>query len=774
MQDISSIIAHEIGVSPSQINAAINLVDEGNTIPFIARYRKEVTGGLDDTQLRHFETRLLYLRELDDRKQTILKSIESQGKLSDELRLQITQTQTKTALEDLYLPFKPKRRTKGQIALEAGLGELADFLWNETDYNLEQSCTKYLNLEAGFDDVKKVSDGARNILIEKIAEDASLIAKLRHFSENNALIFANKSGDEIALDSKFKDYFTYSEAVKTIPSHRILAILRGRNEKELQLGINFNPNELTPEPTLEIIADHLDFNLNPNINRNTKDAFSFKLQVINWAWKIKLSLYLETEIIANLRSRAEVEAIDVFATNLKALLMSAPAGAKNTMGIDPGIRTGIKVVVIDNTGKFISDKTLYPFTKSMQAAKQELLNLGLKHKVEIIAIGNGTASRESERMVAEILAENPNWHATKVVVSEAGASVYSASELAAKEFPDLDVSLRGAISIARRLQDPLAELVKIDPKSIGAGQYQHDVNQLDLSKKLTNVVEDCVNNVGVDLNTASAKLVSYVAGISETLAQNIIEYRNQNGRFNSRAELKKVPRLGEKAFEQCAGFLRIRDGKNLLDSSAVHPEAYDLVKQIASQAKLKLEDLVQNSALLKQLNPKDFVGEKFGLPTILDIFSELEKPGRDPRGEFKTAEFKEGVEEISDLMIGMKLEGVVTNVTNFGAFVDIGVHQDGLVHISMLSDKFVANPHDVVKTGDIVKVEVIDLEVKRKRISLSMKTQNDIAKSPKKADVNSHKEVKAKNNNAVNNNNFNNNAFSNNPFAQALSKMTKK
>ena len=705
-QQISQIIAAELTVQPQQILAAIQLLDDGNTIPFIARYRKEATGGLDDTQLRHFETRLIYLRELEDRRQTILKSIEEQGKLTDELRDKIHATQSKTELEDLYLPYKPKRRTKGQIAIEAGLEPLADLLWNEPKNDPETAAAEFVNTDKGVKDAKVALDGARYILMERFAEDAGLLAKCQ-------------------------DYFDHQELLKNVPSHRALAMFRGRNEGILQLSLNADPDAEEGSRQSyceEIIRDYLDVRFTGQL------ADKWREQVIAWTWKIKVSLHLETELMASLREKAEEEAIDVFARNLTALLMAAPAGAKSTMGLDPGLRTGVKVAVVDNTGKLLDTTTIYPHTGREAEAQVAIFSLIRKHNVELIAIGNGTASRETERFAKEVIKEIKENKPQTVVVSEAGASVYSASEFAANEFPNLDVSLRGAVSIARRLQDPLAELVKIEPKAIGVGQYQHDVNQTQLARKLDAVVEDCVNAVGVDLNTASAPLLARVAGMTKTLAQNIVEYRDENGRFESRAELKKVPRLGPKAFEQCAGFMRIAGGKNPLDASGVHPEAYPVVEKILQATSQSIQDLMGNAGVVRQLDAKQFIDEQFGLPTVQDIFKELEKPGRDPRGEFKTAVFAEGVEEITDLKPGMILEGTVTNVTNFGAFVDIGVHQDGLVHISSLSDKFVEDPHQVVKTGDIVKVKVLEVDVPRKRIALTMRLDESAVKNDGKSD----------------------------------------
>ena len=730
-QQISQIIAAELTVQPQQILAAIQLLDDGNTIPFIARYRKEATGGLDDTQLRHFETRLIYLRELEDRRQTILKSIEEQGKLTDELRDKIHATQSKTELEDLYLPYKPKRRTKGQIAIEAGLESLADLLWNEPKNAPETAAAEFVNADKGVTDTKVALDGARYILMERFAEDAGLLAKVRDYLAKNAVIVSKVIEGKETEGAKFQDYFDHQELLKNVPSHRALAMFRGRNEGILQLSLNADPDAEEGSRQSyceEIIRDYLD------VRFTSQPADKWREQVIAWTWKIKVSLHLETELMASLREKAEEEAIDVFARNLTALLMAAPAGAKSTMGLDPGLRTGVKVAVVDNTGKLLDTTTIYPHTGREAEAQVAIFSLIRKHNVELIAIGNGTASRETERFAKEVIKEIKENKPQTVVVSEAGASVYSASEFAANEFPNLDVSLRGAVSIARRLQDPLAELVKIEPKAIGVGQYQHDVNQSQLARKLDAVVEDCVNAVGVDLNTASAPLLARVAGMTKTLAQNIVEYRDENGRFESRRELKKVPRLGPKAFEQCAGFMRIAGGKNPLDASGVHPEAYPVVEKILQATAQSIQDLMGNSGVVRQLDAKQFIDEQFGLPTVQDIFKELEKPGRDPRGEFKTAVFAEGVEEITDLKSGMILEGTVTNVTNFGAFVDIGVHQDGLVHISSLSDKFVEDPHQVVKTGNIVKVKVLEVDVPRKRIALTMRLDESAVKNDSKSD----------------------------------------
>ena len=761
-QTISQVIAAELNVGSHQILAAMQLLDEGNTIPFIARYRKEVTGGLDDTQLRHFETRLIYLRELDDRRQTILKSIEDQGKLSDELREKILATESKTELEDLYLPYKPKRRTRGQIAIEAGLELLAEQLWQDPKLMPEAVAEQFIDSDKGVADTKAALDGARYILMERFAEDAELLAKLRQYLTANATIEAKVIEGKEQEGAKFQDYFAHSEPLKNVPSHRALAMFRGRNEGILSLSINADPlaeEGVKSSQCEEIIREHL------GVIFNQQPADKWREQVIAWTWKIKALLHLETELMANLREKAEEEAIDVFARNLSALLMAAPAGARNTMGLDPGLRTGVKVAVVDNTGKLLATDTIYPHTTGKAAAEVALYKLIKQHNVELIAIGNGTASRETERFAKDVLKQiktsKPDMLIPQtVVVSEAGASVYSASEFAANEFPNLDVSLRGAVSIARRLQDPLAELVKIEPKAIGVGQYQHDVNQTQLARKLDAVVEDCVNAVGVDLNTASAPLLARVAGMTKTLAQNIVAYRDENGRFNSRSDLKKVQRLGPKAFEQCAGFMRILNGKNPLDASSVHPEAYPVVEKILQVTQATLAELMGNESKIHQLNAKDFVDEQFGLPTVNDIFKELEKPGRDPRGEFKTATFVDGVEEIKDLQVGMILEGTVTNVANFGAFVDIGVHQDGLVHISMLSNSFVEDPHKVVKVGDVVKVKVLEVDVARKRIALSMRLDEKPAENTEKHCASPRKnEEKSDRSNRGNRHQFSNNAF---------------
>ncbi|PHM43305.1 Tex family protein [Xenorhabdus szentirmaii] len=717
-ESLSQIIAGELQAQPQQVLAAITLLDEGNTVPFIARYRKEVTGGLDDTQLRQLENRLGYLRELSSRRQTILKSIEEQGKLTVELENAINATLSKTELEDLYLPYKPKRRTRGQTAIEAGLEPLADLLWQEPQQEPELAAAAYVDADKGVADTKAALDGARYILMERFAEDATLLAKVREYLWKNAHLVSKVIEGKEEEGAKFSDYFDHHEAITAVPSHRALAMYRGRNEGILQLSLNADPQfEEAPKESHceQIIADHL------NLRLNNAPADSWRKAVVSWTWRIKVLMHLETELMGTLREKAEEEAINVFARNLHDLMMAAPAGMRVTMGLDPGLRTGVKVAVVDATGKLIATDTIYPHTGQENKAAAAVAALCTKHQVELVAIGNGTASRETERFFANVQKQYPDVTAQKVVVSEAGASVYSASELAAQEFPDLDVSLRGAVSIARRLQDPLAELVKIEPKSIGVGQYQHDVSQTLLAKKLDAVVEDCVNGVGVDLNTASVALLTRVAGLSRTVAQNIVNWRDENGRFGNRGQLLKVSRLGPKAFLQCAGFLRINHGDNPLDASTVHPEAYPVVEKILTTTEQTLSELMGNPANLRNLNAQDFTTEKFGIPTVTDILKELEKPGRDPRPEFKTATFTDGVETMNDLQTGMILEGTVTNVTNFGAFVDIGVHQDGLVHISSLSDRFVEDPHAIVKTGDIVKVKVMDVDLNRKRIALTMR-----------------------------------------------------
>lgn len=710
-------IATEIAARPEQVAAAIALLDEGATVPFIARYRKEVTGALDDTQLRTLDQRLSYLRELEERRQVILNTIAEQGKLTTELEQQIRAADNKTRLEDLYLPYKTKRRTKGQLAIEAGIQPLALLLLSEPTRQPEQEALAYLNAEAGYADVKAVLEGAKYILMEQFAEDADLLARLRAHLSQHAVLQSRVVAGKEQEGAKFSDYFEHSEALKQVPSHRALAMFRGRNEGILNLQLLPELSEQPHAVCEQMVAEQF------QIRQLDRPADAFLRTVVQWTWKVKLQLHLENDLLSELRERAEAEAIRVFARNLKDLLMAAPAGMRPTLALDPGLRTGVKVTAIDETGKLLNHTTIYPHAPQNQWDKsvQVLSALCKAYQIELIAVGNGTASRETDKLAAEVIKTLPGQRISKVMVSEAGASVYSASELAALEFPDLDVSLRGAVSIGRRLQDPLAELVKIEPKAIGVGQYQHDVNQSLLTKSLDAVVEDCVNAVGVDLNTASAALLARVAGLNKTLAQNIVQYRDQHGRFTSRSQLLKVPRLGPKAYEQAAGFLRINNGTNPLDASGVHPEAYPLVEKIVAAHQKSVEQLIGNSSFLKQIDARQFVDDHFGLLTIADILKELDKPGRDPRPEFQMANFKDGVETLADLKPGMLLEGVVTNVTNFGAFVDIGVHQDGLVHISSLADKFVSDPHQVVKAGDIVKVKVLEVDQARKRIALTMR-----------------------------------------------------
>jgi len=732
---IQTRIADELGVRPAQVMAAVQLLDEGATVPFIARYRKEVTGELDDTQLRNLEERLGYLRELEERRAAVLASIDEQGKLTPELRNDVENADTKQRLEDLYLPYKPKRRTKAQIAREAGLEPLADALMDDPTLPPEAEAAKFVNTateppELHVPDVKAALDGARQILMERFAEDASLLEKLRRYLNDYGLLVSQvvdgKENDTSAEVSKFRDWFDFREAIKDLPSHRALAMLRGRNEGVLKLALKTEPELEDPprsSPCEAMVASQF------GIKDQGRAADRWLLETARWAWMVKLSLHLELELMNGLRERAEEEAIRVFGRNLHDLLLAAPAGPKTVIGLDPGIRTGVKVAVVDATGKFLDHTTLYPHEprRDWEGSLAALRMLALKHNAALIAIGNGTASRETDKLAGDLMKRHPELGLTKIVVSEAGASVYSASELAAREFPDLDVSIRGAVSIARRLQDPLAELVKIDPKSIGVGQYQHDVNQTKLARALDAIVEDCVNSVGVDVNTASVPLLTRISGLNSTLAANIVSYRDKNGAFKSREQLKEVPRLGDKTFEQAAGFLRIMGGENPLDASAVHPESYPVVERIIADIKRGMKELIGDSATLRKLAPAKYTDEKFGLPTVQDILKELEKPGRDPRPEFKTASFRDGVEELKDLQVGMQLEGVITNVTNFGAFVDIGVHQDGLVHVSALSTRFVRDPHEVVKAGDVVKVKVLEVDLPRKRIALTMRLTDDPA-----------------------------------------------
>ncbi|MCQ1849695.1 Tex family protein [Neorhizobium galegae] len=712
---LAAAIAAEINARPEQAAAAIGLIDDGATVPFIARYRKEVTGGLDDTQLRNLAERLVYLRELEARRSTIVDQINSQGKMTDELAGKIGKATTKAELEDLYLPYKPKRRTRAEIARERGLGPLAEAIWADRSVDPAKLAEAYVKDEVT--DVKVALEGARDIVAETFSENADLLGKLRQHMRAGATLKARVVDGKQEAGAKFSDYFDHSERWATAPGHRALAMLRGWNEEFLTLTIEVDQDDPSPvKPAQRIIALAFDIR-----DRGTADRWL--MEAAGWTWRVKLSVSLSLDLMRELRERAEEEAIHVFARNLKDLLLAAPAGSRTTMGLDPGIRTGVKVAIVDATGKLLETTTVYPFPpkNDIRGTQAELASLIRKHNVELIAIGNGTGSRETEKLVADMLLNLPGQKPTKVIVSEAGASVYSASETAALEFPGLDVSLRGAVSIARRLQDPLAELVKIEPKSIGVGQYQHDVDQGKLSRSLDAVVEDAVNAVGVDLNMASAPLLSRVSGLSRSIAEAIVAHRDQNGAFSSRKDLLKVARLGNRTFEQAAGFLRIPNGKEPLDSSAVHPEAYGVAKKIVAACGRDLRSLMGDSAALKALDPKRFIDETFGLPTVKDIIAELEKPGRDPRPSFKTATFAEGVDEITDLKPGMMLEGTVTNVAAFGAFVDIGVHQDGLVHVSQLADRFVKDPHEVVKAGDVVKVRVVEVDVKRKRIALTMR-----------------------------------------------------
>ena len=750
MSSIEHRIATEIAARPEQVEAAVQLLDSGATVPFIARYRKEATGGLDDSQLRLLEERLGYLRELEDRRAAVLASIEEQGKLSDELRADILAADNKARLEDLYLPYKPRRRTRAQIAREAGLEPLARALLADPEQLPEQAAAAFVDEAKGIADSKAALDGARAILLETFAEDPALVGALRDWLTAKAVIRASVVAGKESEGAKFRDYFQHVEPIGSIPSHRLLALFRARNEGVLDL-------ELAPRPTTPLrstasddpgaaldeaaaaghaeaegrVARHFD------IADRGRAADRWLLETARQAWRIKLHLHLSLDLFGRAREAADAEAIRVFGDNLKDLMMAAPAGPKTVMGLDPGIRTGVKLAVVDGTGKLLGTDVIYPHEpkKLWNESIAQLATICRRHAVDLIAIGNGTASRETDRLVAELIRKHADLRLAKIIVSEAGASVYSASEVAAKEFPDLDVSLRGAVSIARRLQDPLAELVKIDPKSIGVGQYQHDVNQVKLAHALVARVEDCVNAVGVDVNTASAPLLARVAGLSPAVAENIVRYREANGAFRNRKALLKVPRLGEKAFEQCAGFLRITDGDDPLDASAVHPEAYPVVQRIIEQCGREVKALIGDSRFLRSLDPQRYTDSSFGLPTVRDILGELEKPGRDPRPEFRTAHFAEGVEDIRDLEPGMILEGVVSNVAAFGAFVDLGVHQDGLVHVSALSNSFVKDPRDVVKAGDIVKVKVIEVDIARKRIGLSMRLDDEpgAARKPARA-----------------------------------------
>ncbi|KQQ75619.1 RNA-binding transcriptional accessory protein [Xanthomonas sp. Leaf131] len=715
-QQIARTIADEIGAQPAQARAAIGLLDEGASVPFIARYRKEVTGGLDDTQLRNLETRLTYLRELEERRAAILSSIGEQGKLSDELRGEIGAADTKSRLEDLYLPYKPKRRTRAQIAREAGLEPLADGLLADPSQAPELAAAPYIDAEKGVADIKAALEGARAILMERWGEDAALVGELRGWLNDNGVIRARVAEGKEEAGAKYRDYFDHVESLARIPSHRLLALFRARREEFLYL-------DLDPGSDAEAGHQYAEGRvaLSAGISNQGRPADRWLLDACRLTWRAKLHMHLLLDLFNQAREKAEAEAIAVFGDNLKDLMLAAPAGARVVLGLDPGIRTGCKIAVVDATGKLVATETIYPHEPKRQwdQSLQIIKKLCLQHNVELIAIGNGTASRETDKLAGEAIALCGAAKLQKVVVSEAGASVYSASEFAAKEFPNLDVSIRGAVSIARRLQDPLAELVKIEPKAIGVGQYQHDVDQYRLAKALEARVEDCVNAVGVYVNTASAALLSRVSGLSSTVAENIVRHRDDNGPFKRRKDLLKVPRLGDKTFEQCAGFLRIADGDEPLDVSAVHPEAYPVVERIVGSTGKPIKALLGDGSFLRGLKPELFTDEQFGVPTVRDILKELEKPGRDPRPEFKAAQFADGIEDIKHLKPGMVLEGVVSNVAAFGAFVDIGVHQDGLVHISALSDTFVKDPRDVVKAGDIVKVKVLEVDVARKRIALT-------------------------------------------------------
>lgn len=753
LPSIAQRLADELNVRKAQVVDTIALLDEGASVPFISRYRKEATGGLDDTQLRNLDERLRYLRELEERRTAVVASVEEQGKLSDALKAQLLQADTKQRLEDLYLPYKPKRRTKAQIAREAGLEPLADALLLNPSLTPETQATDYINSDAGFADEKAVLEGAKQLLMERFSEDPELSGRLRDWLWQEGILSSQVIAGQEEAGAKFRDYFAHTENLAKTPSHRALAMFRGRNEGCLALSIKL-ASEIAAEnetndpksgskvalshPAEAVIAQHFGIHITGGA------ADRWLNEVVRWTWKVKLYTRLETELLTRLRELAEEAAIQVFAHNLKDVLLAAPAGPKATLALDPGIRTGCKVAVVDATGKLLDYATIYPHQPKNQWRESlaVLDALCKKHTVELIAIGNGTASRETAKLVSELIAGKLTM--TQVMVNEAGASIYSASEFAAREFPNLDVTIRGAVSIARRLQDPLAELVKLEPKSIGVGQYQHDVSQVQLARALDAVVEDCVNGVGVDLNMASAPLLARTSGLNNSLAENIVALRDEQGAFTSRRQLLDVKRLGPKAYEQCAGFLRIRDGKNPLDASAVHPEAYPLVEKIAKAHQRDLASIIGDSAFLAQLNPADYTDERFGLPTVTDILKELDKPGRDPRPEFKAAEFLEGVEDIKDLVLGMVLEGVVTNVANFGAFVDIGVHQDGLVHISALADTFIKDPRDVVKAGDIIKVKVLAIDIERRRIALSCRMSDqpgENTSAPRSGDARASKQA---------------------------------
>jgi uncharacterized protein len=714
-QKIFAVIAGEIGAAVGQVAAAVGLLDEGATVPFVARYRKEVTGGLDDTQLRNLADRLTYLRDFEARRAAIFQEITSQGKMTDELAGKLAGAATKAEIEDIYAPYKPKRRTKAEIARERGLQPLADLIFDDRSTDPQKAAEAFVAGEVA--DVKAALDGARDILAERFSEEADLVGRLRTYMKDNAVVVSKLIDGKADAGAKFSDYFDYREKWSTVPSHRALAIFRGRNEDVLSVEITVDAGDPAPVKPVERMIAHA-FSIG-----GSSAADSWLMQVVGWTWRVKLSLQMSLDLTRDLRERAEEEAIRVFARNLKDLMLAAPAGTRPTLGLDPGIRTGVKVAALDATGKVLETATIYPFQpkNDVRGAQAELARLIVKHRIELIAIGNGTASRETEKLVGDLLADMPAPKPTKVIVSEAGASVYSASELAATEFPGLDVSLRGAVSIGRRLQDPLAELVKVEPKAIGVGQYQHDVDQPELARAPDAVVEDAVNGVGVDLNTASAPLLARVSGLGQSVAEAIVLRRDTQGPFRSRSELLSVPRLGARTFEQCAGFLRIRDGEEALDASSVHPEAYPVARKIVEACGRDIRSLMGDGTALRKLNPQVFVDERFGLPTVKDILAELEKPGRDPRPSFKTATFADGIDDIKDLKPGMSLEGTVTNVAAFGAFVDVGVHQDGLVHISQIADRFVKDPNEVVKVGQVVRVKVVEVDVARKRIGLSMR-----------------------------------------------------
>jgi uncharacterized protein len=731
--DIVQKIAEELNVKPQQVNSAITLLDEGATVPFISRYRKEATGGLDDLQLRDLELRLYYLREMQDRKQAILTSIKDQDKLTPLLEKQVLAALTKAELEDIYLPYKPKRRTKAMIALEAGLEPLADQLYADPTLNPESAAEPFISKDKGIADCKSALDGAKQILMERWSENAELSGQLRSYLWDYGYLESRVFEDKKNEAEKFRDYFEYDEQLKKIPPHRALAVFRGRKEGFLAVSLishlkTEDSSVKALDPCEAMICKRF------GIEDKKRAADKWLQETVRWTWKIKLLTRLESDLLGQLRETADEESIRVFAENMKAILLAPPAGNKITIGLDPGLRTGVKVSIVDQTGKYLEDTAIFPHAprNNWDESIDVLAKLAKKHKAELVSIGNGTASRETDKLVGDLIKRHPELGLKKAMVSEAGASVYSASDIAREEFPDLDVTVRGAISIARRLQDPLAELVKVEPKSIGVGQYQHDVSQIKLGQALNAVVEDCVNAVGVDVNMASVPLLQRVAGLSSSIASNIVAYRNAHGEFKRREDLKAVPRFGEKSFEQSAGFLRIVNGDNPLDASAVHPESYSVVQKISSANNKTIDEIIGDGSFLKKLKAADFIDDRFGLPTVVDILAELEKPGRDPRPEFKSADFKDGVEVIKDLKPGMVLEGVITNVTNFGAFVDIGVHQDGLVHISALANSFVKDPHSVVKTGDVVKVKVMEVDLQRKRIALTMRLDDELVASEDK------------------------------------------